>query len=51
MPNKDKGVVKSGILDAKAIGDNSSGSIFHLIALEFGTKIALLSKTFAALFA
>lgn len=37
----DKGVVKSGILDKKAVGDNSSGSIFHLIALEFGTKIAL----------
>ena len=37
----DNGIVKSGILDKAAIGDNSSGSIFHLIALEFGTKIAL----------
>tara|TARA_B110000908_G_C10262263_1_gene460257 strand:+ start:639 stop:4868 length:4230 start_codon:yes stop_codon:yes gene_type:complete len=37
----DNGVVKSGILDKAAIGDNSSGSIFHLLALEFGTKIAL----------
>ena len=37
----DNGIVKSGILDARAIGHQSSGSIFHLIALEFGTKIAL----------
>ena len=36
-----KGVVQQGILDKNAIGDNSSGGVFHLIALEYGTKIAL----------
>ena len=35
------GIVKQGILDKSSIGDNSSGGVFHLIALEYGTKIAL----------
>ena len=37
----DNGILKQGVLDGKAIGDNSSGGVFHLIALEYGTKIAL----------
>uniref|UniRef100_A0A6C0LJ14 DNA-directed RNA polymerase n=1 Tax=viral metagenome TaxID=1070528 RepID=A0A6C0LJ14_9ZZZZ len=35
------GIVESGILDKNAIGDNSSGGVFHIMALEHGTKIAL----------
>ena len=35
------GVVEQGILDKSSIGDNSEGGVFHLIALEYGTKIAL----------
>ena len=35
------GKVVSGILDKSSIGDNSSGGVFHLIALEYGTKTAL----------
>lgn len=35
------GEVLSGILDKSSIGDNSAGGVFHLIALEYGTKIAL----------
>lgn len=37
----ENGVHKTGILDKAAVGDGSSSSIFHLIALEFGTKIAM----------
>lgn len=35
------GEVLSGILDKSSIGGNSAGGVFHLISLEYGTKIAL----------
>lgn len=37
----EKGIVKSGILDKNTIGESRSGTPFHLIALEYGTKKAL----------
>ena len=35
------GVVESGIFDTSTIGEGATGSIFHLIALEYGTAKSL----------
>ncbi|AMN83579.1 DNA-directed RNA polymerase subunit A'' [Faustovirus] len=37
----DDGVLKSGVLDKKAIARGQNGGIFHLIALEYGFEAAI----------